>query len=53
MTRDPFKFGCWVPNVSGGLAISNIEQRKHRGSQTRRTGGGGRVCISQTISLKE
>ena len=22
-----FKFAYWVPNVSGGLVISNIEQR--------------------------
>jgi FMNH2-dependent dimethyl sulfone monooxygenase len=25
--RDPIKFAYWVPNVSGGLVISNIEQR--------------------------
>jgi dimethylsulfone monooxygenase len=25
--RDPLKFAYWVPNVSGGLVISNIEQR--------------------------
>lgn len=25
--RDPVKFAYWVPNVSGGLVISNIEQR--------------------------
>src|SRR5271156_3567779 len=27
MHRDPLKFAYWVPNVSGGLVISNIEQR--------------------------
>lgn len=26
-TREPVKFAYWVPNVSGGLVISNIEQR--------------------------
>lgn len=26
-SRDPVKFAYWVPNVSGGLVISNIEQR--------------------------
>jgi FMNH2-dependent dimethyl sulfone monooxygenase len=26
-TRDELKFAYWVPNVSGGLVISNIEQR--------------------------
>ena len=25
--RDPIRFAYWVPNVSGGLVISNIEQR--------------------------
>jgi FMNH2-dependent dimethyl sulfone monooxygenase len=25
--RDPIKFAYWVPNVSGGLVISSIEQR--------------------------
>ena len=25
--RDPIKFAYWVPNVSGGLVISDIEQR--------------------------
>ena len=25
--RDPLKFAYWVPNVSGGLVISDIEQR--------------------------
>jgi hypothetical protein len=24
---DPIRFAYWVPNVSGGLVISNIEQR--------------------------
>ncbi|WP_416173467.1 LLM class flavin-dependent oxidoreductase [Cypionkella sp.] len=27
MTTDPVKFAYWVPNVSGGLVIPNIEQR--------------------------
>lgn len=27
MTTEPIKFAYWVPNVSGGLVISNIEQR--------------------------
>ena len=27
VNRDPIKFAYWVPNVSGGLVISNIEQR--------------------------
>ncbi|SEC21392.1 dimethylsulfone monooxygenase SfnG [Rhodobacter sp. 24-YEA-8] len=27
MTSDPVKFAYWVPNVSGGLVISDIEQR--------------------------
>lgn len=27
MTADPIKFAYWVPNVSGGLVISDIEQR--------------------------
>ncbi|MCU0955490.1 MAG: dimethyl sulfone monooxygenase SfnG [Hyphomicrobium sp.] len=26
---EPVKFAYWVPNVSGGLVISNIEQRTH------------------------
>ncbi|WP_024508405.1 dimethylsulfone monooxygenase SfnG [Bradyrhizobium sp. ARR65] len=26
-TNDPIKFAYWVPNVSGGLVISSIEQR--------------------------
>jgi dimethylsulfone monooxygenase len=26
-TRDPIKFAYWVPNVSGGLVVSKIEQR--------------------------
>ena len=25
--EEPIKFAYWVPNVSGGLVISNIEQR--------------------------
>ncbi|MET0312898.1 MAG: dimethylsulfone monooxygenase SfnG [Hansschlegelia sp.] len=28
---EPVKFAYWVPNVSGGLVISNIEQRTHWG----------------------
>jgi len=27
MAQEPVKFAYWVPNVSGGLVISNIEQR--------------------------
>ncbi|MBY5406749.1 dimethylsulfone monooxygenase SfnG [Rhizobium leguminosarum] len=27
VSREPVKFAYWVPNVSGGLVISNIEQR--------------------------
>lgn len=27
LQRDPVRFAYWVPNVSGGLVISNIEQR--------------------------
>ena len=26
-THEPLKFAYWVPNVSGGLVISSIEQR--------------------------
>jgi len=26
-TKDPLKFAYWVPNVSGGLVVSKIEQR--------------------------
>lgn len=26
-SHDPIKFAYWVPNVSGGLVISKIEQR--------------------------
>jgi len=26
-TRDPLRFAYWVPNVSGGLVVSTIEQR--------------------------
>ncbi len=25
--QQPIKFAYWVPNVSGGLVVSNIEQR--------------------------
>ena len=28
---DPIKFAYWVPNVSGGLVVSKIEQRTHWG----------------------
>jgi FMNH2-dependent dimethyl sulfone monooxygenase len=28
---DPVKFAYWVPNVSGGLVVSKIEQRTHWG----------------------
>src|ERR1700723_4082112 len=27
LRSEPIKFAYWVPNVSGGLVISNIEQR--------------------------
>ncbi|MEV6345630.1 hypothetical protein [Actinoplanes sp. NPDC051851] len=27
MTTDPLRFAHWVPNVSGGLVTSTIEQR--------------------------
>jgi FMNH2-dependent dimethyl sulfone monooxygenase len=27
MSQQPIKFAYWVPNVSGGLVVSNIEQR--------------------------
>ncbi|NYD68012.1 dimethylsulfone monooxygenase SfnG [Agromyces atrinae] len=27
ISREPLKFAYWVPNVSGGLVVSNIEQR--------------------------
>ncbi|HEY3776334.1 MAG TPA: dimethyl sulfone monooxygenase SfnG [Solirubrobacteraceae bacterium] len=27
ITRDPLRFAYWVPNVSGGLVVSTIEQR--------------------------
>lgn len=29
--REPLKFAYWVPNVSGGLVVSSIEQRTHWG----------------------
>ncbi len=29
--REPVKFAYWVPNVSGGLVVSSIEQRTHWG----------------------
>jgi dimethylsulfone monooxygenase len=29
--KEPLKFAYWVPNVSGGLVISSIEQRTHWG----------------------
>jgi FMNH2-dependent dimethyl sulfone monooxygenase len=28
-SNDPVKFAYWVPNVSGGLVVSKIEQRTH------------------------
>jgi FMNH2-dependent dimethyl sulfone monooxygenase len=31
VTPDPLKFAYWVPNVSGGLVVSKIEQRTHWG----------------------
>lgn len=30
-SNDPVKFAYWVPNVSGGLVVSKIEQRTHWG----------------------
>ena len=29
MSQQPIKFAYWVPNVSGGLVVSKIEQRTH------------------------
>ncbi|EHK69288.1 luciferase family protein [Pseudomonas psychrotolerans L19] len=29
MSQNPVKFAYWVPNVSGGLVVSTIEQRTH------------------------
>src|SRR6187397_648533 len=34
--RDPIKFAYWVPNVSGGLVISNIEQRTNHSPEYNR-----------------
>lgn len=34
--REPLKFAYWVPNVSGGLVISSIEQRTHWGIEYNR-----------------
>lgn len=31
MSQNPVKFAYWVPNVSGGLVVSTIEQRTHWG----------------------
>ena len=31
MSQAPVKFAYWVPNVSGGLVVSTIEQRTHWG----------------------
>ena len=31
MSHNPVKFAYWVPNVSGGLVVSTIEQRTHWG----------------------
>ncbi|RVA20459.1 LLM class flavin-dependent oxidoreductase, partial [Mesorhizobium sp. M7A.F.Ca.US.001.01.1.1] len=33
---DPIKFAYWVPNVSGGLVISNIEQRTNHSAEYNR-----------------
>ena len=30
---DAIKFAYWVPNVSGGLVISNIEQRTNHSAE--------------------
>ena len=27
LLHEPLRFAYWVPNVSGGLVVSNIEQR--------------------------
>ncbi len=35
-TETPIKFAYWVPNVSGGLVISDIEQRTHWGIEYNR-----------------
>ena len=37
MSQAPVKFAYWVPNVSGGLVVSNIEQRTHWGIDYNRT----------------
>ena len=34
--REPLKFAYWVPNVSGGLVISNIEQRTNHSPEYNR-----------------
>ncbi|NIF20186.1 dimethylsulfone monooxygenase SfnG [Candidatus Pantoea multigeneris] len=34
--RQPLQFAYWVPNVSGGLVISQIEQRTHWGAEYNR-----------------
>ena len=31
MSQQAVKFAYWVPNVSGGLVVSKIEQRTHWG----------------------
>ena len=31
MSQNPVKFAYWVPNISGGLVVSTIEQRTHWG----------------------
>jgi hypothetical protein len=35
-TTAPVKFAYWVPNVSGGLVISNIEQRTNHSAEYNR-----------------
>ena len=37
MSQNPVKFAYWVPNVSGGLVVSTIEQRTHWGIDYNRT----------------
>ncbi len=31
LVHEPLKFAYWVPNVSGGLVVSSIEQRTNWG----------------------
>lgn len=37
MSQNPVKFAYWIPNVSGGLVVSSIEQRTHWGIDYNRT----------------